>query len=905
MSLTANTYLKEDLLAALEDPQTKQGLSDLLKDLIPTSLDFRMENAASNVCSFGIGIGLSFVGVVLAKKYKKSNAARAIARILGADIEGINRDFVFHKLKEDKKYFLKIQEKLVNFISAGDLHNVIDLFATEFNLTSEEAAEVYLAIKDVILDRQIIGSIIQLLDLTSTLSQESNNAREKIEQAIYAESDIIQCKIEKELNQVASKIKSQFESDLDRLRLSQSNLTLITPFTFAEMGHGNTDCWKAGYFRLQDIKDTYDARRNLTTELINLTDSEPWTILFGGSGSGKTMLLQRVMLEQVTNGYAVIYTENLGANARSLGDLLKEVSQKFPKVLMVADNVHRSGSEELFKCFNDFYDLKQYGLKILMAARENQFHTFRSRLVPDHARAVNYSLNHLHQIRLGFDITDANIICSKAAEIYGKSEFSENTLREITMKFYKECKGSLIMFLYYVIYYFTKARVDSLNVLVTDFNEKINILGDHDGLWRAAIFCSFTGMFGIELKEKFLIECGVGDQIVPLIESGFLFLNVDPNNKTQYEIRHERWALEFLVFIFTERFKSNSNLFKSRHPIKGIIQCILNNIKPDELLNIIYECTSLYLEEDKRNRPLGEVIVQNTFIPDHLSINDKVKSYGAFGEFYHSVNDNVKAIEAFNKAIELSRKSIDINPDLMAVISCNKGNICVELGLNTQALTCYDEAIEKNPNEATTWFNKGTLLRKIERYDEATECYSRGIELDPRDAKAWQYKGDALYSIGRYEEALACYNESVQLKPNDLSAVFNRANTLTQLRRAEEAGVGYDKALALDRNSVTVWLHKAKNMFVLGNYNDALKCFNKVIELDPNHRDPATWNFQGSTHYALGKYNDAIRSIDKAIELDETFAQAWYNKGLALMRLGYESEARDCFRKANELGLNF
>jgi hypothetical protein len=110
LSLTPNTHLKEDLLAALEDPQTKQGLSDLVKDLIPAFLDFRMENAASNVCSFGIGIGLSFVGVVLAKKYKKSNAARAIAKIIGADIEGINRDFVFHKLKEDKKYFLRYKK---------------------------------------------------------------------------------------------------------------------------------------------------------------------------------------------------------------------------------------------------------------------------------------------------------------------------------------------------------------------------------------------------------------------------------------------------------------------------------------------------------------------------------------------------------------------------------------------------------------------------------------------------------------------------------------------------------------------------------------------------------------------------------------------------------------------------
>ncbi len=58
---------------------------------------------------------------------------------------------------------------------------------------------------------------------------------------------------------------------------------------------------------------------------------------------------------------------------------------------------------------------------------------------------------------------------------------------------------------------------------------------------------------------------------------------------------------------------------------------------------------------------------------------------------------------------------------------------------------------------------------------------------------------------------------------------------------------------------------------------------------------------KGIALYKLGKYQEAITSYDKAIEIDPNYAKAWHNKGLALKKQGNHIEAEQCFKIAKEL----
>ena len=153
-----------------------------------------------------------------------------------------------------------------------------------------------------------------------------------------------------------------------------------------EFGVGGMDCWKIGYFRDEDIKSGYDARRPITDDVIasiDSNDNDTGTILYGKPYDGKSTILKRIMFEMIDKGYAVVFGDGIrAADAQLLIQLLNRVSDKFPKVLVIADNVHRRGSEVIFEAFN-YFARKQNAekfIKFLFGAREDEFKTAREAL---------------------------------------------------------------------------------------------------------------------------------------------------------------------------------------------------------------------------------------------------------------------------------------------------------------------------------------------------------------------------------------------------------------------------------------------------------------------------------------------------------------------------------------------
>ena len=58
----------------------------------------------------------------------------------------------------------------------------------------------------------------------------------------------------------------------------------------------------------------------------------------------------------------------------------------------------------------------------------------------------------------------------------------------------------------------------------------------------------------------------------------------------------------------------------------------------------------------------------------------------------------------------------------------------------------------------------------------------------------------------------------------------------------------------------------------------------------------------GHAIYDLKRYEEARTAYDQAISLDPKDATAYYNRGLALDRLGKKKEAQQAYNKAKQLG---
>ena len=64
------------------------------------------------------------------------------------------------------------------------------------------------------------------------------------------------------------------------------------------------------------------------------------------------------------------------------------------------------------------------------------------------------------------------------------------------------------------------------------------------------------------------------------------------------------------------------------------------------------------------------------------------------------------------------------------------------------------------------------------------------------------------------------------------------------------------------------------------------------------------WTDKGNALDDLGKHSKAIQCYDKAIEINSKYEDVFYNKGIALARVGCDADAAAAFAKAKELEAN-
>jgi tetratricopeptide (TPR) repeat protein len=96
-----------------------------------------------------------------------------------------------------------------------------------------------------------------------------------------------------------------------------------------------------------------------------------------------------------------------------------------------------------------------------------------------------------------------------------------------------------------------------------------------------------------------------------------------------------------------------------------------------------------------------------------------------------------------------------------------KGQALLQLGRGKEAMRCFDEAIQKAPNDVEVWLKKGVALERQRDLDEALKCYNRALELAPQHPQVSLRKAELLSQQERFAEALECYEQVLRAEPKD------------------------------------------------------------------------------------------------------------------------------------------
>ena len=151
------------------------------------------------------------------------------------------------------------------------------------------------------------------------------------------------------------------------------------------------------------------------------------------------------------------------------------------------------------------------------------------------------------------------------------------------------------------------------------------------------------------------------------------------------------------------------------------------------------------------------------------------------------------------------------------------------------------------------------------RWDEALTCFQLAIDVNPNYADAFYNKGKALLNLKRLEESLLSFDQAILLKANFFEAFVGRGQLLRRLRQLELALLNYEHAIIIKSNDAEVYLHKGQILGDLLRLEEAQLSFSQAIALNPDYGE-AYYN-RGITLTNLLRHEQALPDYDRAFEL--------------------------------------
>ncbi len=263
------------------------------------------------------------------------------------------------------------------------------------------------------------------------------------------------------------------------------------------------------------------------------------------------------------------------------------------------------------------------------------------------------------------------------------------------------------------------------------------------------------------------------------------------------------------------------------------------------------------------------------------------------------------------EALELLERKLDIeknklkNEEKTADTYNTIGRVYDNLGNYEKALEFYNKSLDINlktigeihSETATTYNNIGRVYYALGNYEKALEFYNKSLditlktigEIHSSTAITYDNIGQVYYALGNYEKALEFYNKSLDIKLKTIGEIHSEtATTYNNIGIVYKALGNYEKALEFYNKDLNIYLKTIGEIHsetaatynniggvhrALGNYEKALEFYNKDLNIclktiGEIHSDTAItiWNI-GVVYYQAKQYKKACDNIEKAISI--------------------------------------
>jgi len=151
----------------------------------------------------------------------------------------------------------------------------------------------------------------------------------------------------------------------------------------------------------------------------------------------------------------------------------------------------------------------------------------------------------------------------------------------------------------------------------------------------------------------------------------------------------------------------------------------------------------------------------------------------------HRTPETRSLISEVEKIIKEEERKAYIDP-AKAEEEKEKGNELFKKGDYSAALKCYNEAIQRNPDDAKLYSNRAACFTKLAAFDLGLKDCEKCVELDPKFIKGWIRKGKILQGMQDASKAMSAYQKALEIDPNNAEAMEGYRQTMTAVHSNPE-----------------------------------------------------------------------------------------------------------------------
>jgi tetratricopeptide (TPR) repeat protein len=210
--------------------------------------------------------------------------------------------------------------------------------------------------------------------------------------------------------------------------------------------------------------------------------------------------------------------------------------------------------------------------------------------------------------------------------------------------------------------------------------------------------------------------------------------------------------------------------------------------------------------------------------------------------------------------------------------------------------------LDRDPDDASTWFTLGRALLDLSRWREAIDAFRHALARNPRYTAAHRDLGRALLEAGEVAEAARVLRSALPLARESGDLQTGREME-TFVRRAEkilgvQAPEGRAQRGEAERRTIRVANPEAKALYKRGfdafandRHDEAIALYDQALRLDPALS--IAWNGLSLAYRQKGDLAAAIEAGKRLVELEPDDALSHTNLSILYQRRGMIPEAEE------------